>query len=101
MNTIGECAARKLCQDTGYATDGECDAYIDSRPPRACQIESQKRAKADLHVGNEKIGPVEPAAALIADGAIDIAPPPAMLGNKISCSRGITANRAQPKNRTD
>src|SRR5262245_41957697 len=101
MNTVGYRPARQLGQNTSDAADRERDPDIDLRPPRACQIEGQKGAEADLHISYEKIGPVEPAAALIADRVIEIAPPPAMLRNNVSRSRGITANCAELKNRID
>src|SRR5215510_14781972 len=101
MKTIGERAARELCKDTGYAADRERDPDIDFRPPCAGQIESQKCAEADLHISDKEIGPVESAAALIADRAIQIAPPLAMLGNNMARSRGIVADEAGVKSRID
>src|SRR5262245_40264731 len=101
MKTIGERAARELRKDTGHAADRERDPDIDFRPSRAGQIEGQKCAEAYLHISDEEIGPVESAAALIADRAIEIAPPPAMLGNNMARSRGIIADEAGVKSRMD
>src|SRR5262245_56437608 len=101
MKTIGERAARELCKDTGYAADRERDPDIDFRPPCAGQIEGQKCTEADLHIGDKEIGPVESAAALIADRAIEIASSSAMLGNNVSRSKGIIANEAGLESRID
>src|SRR5262245_23502959 len=98
METIGQRPARELRKDTGNAADRERDANIDPRPSHAGQVEGQKCAEADLHIGNKKLYPVEPAAALNAHCVIEIAPPPPMLRNNVSRPRGITANRAKLKN---
>src|SRR5215813_14109844 len=101
MKTIGERAARQLCKDAGHAADRERNPDIDFRPPRTGQIEGQKCTEADLHISYKEIGPVEPAAALIADRVIEITPAPAMLGNNMSRSRGITADDADLGNGID
>jgi hypothetical protein len=62
---IGERAARDLRRDRRQSADSKREPDVLFRPTEIGQVKRQERAEAHLHVGQEKVRPIEPAPAAI------------------------------------
>ena len=88
VRCVGERAAGNERRHADHPADRQGHADVLLRPSRVRQIECQERAEAHLHVGQEKIGPVEPAPALVGNFAIALPALPAVLRDDPSRTRG-------------
>jgi hypothetical protein len=71
-----------LCRHRRQSTDGERNPDVLLRPPEIGQIKRQKRAEAHLHVGQEKIRPIEPTPAAIGYFPVSKFAPVPVLGDQ-------------------
>src|SRR5262249_52992539 len=88
-------------------SDREREADLVFLPSQVCKIESQEGAKADLHVGDEEVGPVKAAAALIGDLPVEHPPALTMLRDRATRPRwdlsegvldpGVATGRCGPR----